>query len=502
MIMMGNTESKDSTLYGDLTIACDDNDVAAQEYWYRGAWSDRIVTFWNEFSSGKPLINRHYNEPGNQDVCTLLCSIKLASGQKGKMRFVLSWNAPNNYNYWSPFKDESGNDVTWKNYYATIFENSCESARYSLGNWNELYQKTSLFKNALFSSTLDPAVIDAAASNLSVLKSPTVLRLEDGTFYGWEGVHEQEGSCEGMCCHVWNYAYALCFLFPDLERSIRDIKFKTSIDENGGLMFRMGLPAGRPDYRFRACVDGQMGTVLKVYREWKISGDNEWMAGHWKNVKRILEYAWSPENPERWDADKDGVLEGRQHHTLDMELFGPSSWLQGFYMAALKAAAEMAGFLGEEDKKNEYTELFEKGYNWTKENLFNGKYFIQKIDLNDKSIVEQFDAMQYWNEETQEIKYQIGEGSSIDQLCAQWHANICGLGDIFDKNSDKLFMSVSNKQKEFLKTLNNWRTSLLLSFGYDPLWCDCGHSMSVLEICHKGTPLIEKYRKLYESGGT
>lgn len=26
-------------------------------------------------------------------------------------------------------------------------------------------------------------------------------------------------------------------------------------------------------------------------------------------------------------AAADGVLEGRQHHTLDMELFGPSSWL-------------------------------------------------------------------------------------------------------------------------------------------------------------------------------
>ena len=95
-------------------------------------------------------------------------------------------------------------------------------------------------------------------------------------------------------------------------------------------MFRMGLPVGRPDHRYRTCVDGQMGTVIKVYREWKLSGDNEWMAGHWENVKRILEYAWSPKNPEKWDADKDGVLEGQQHHTLDME-FWPSAWLQGFY---------------------------------------------------------------------------------------------------------------------------------------------------------------------------
>ncbi len=36
-------------------------------------------------------------------------------------------------------------------------------------------------------STVPPAVPDAAASTMSVLKSPTVLCLEDGTFYGFEG---------------------------------------------------------------------------------------------------------------------------------------------------------------------------------------------------------------------------------------------------------------------------------------------------------------------------
>ena len=31
-----------------------------------------------------------------------------------------------------------------------------------------------------------------------------------------------------------------------------------------------------------------------------------------------------------------------------------------------------------------------------------------------------------------EIKYQIGDGSSIDQLLGQWHASLYGLGEIFD----------------------------------------------------------------------
>jgi hypothetical protein len=55
------------------------------------------------------------------------------------------------------------------------------------------------------------------------------------------------------------------------------------------------------------------------------------------------------------------------------------------------------------------------------------------------------------------------------------------------KNFDKLFFAIPKEKRRFLASLNTWRTSLLLSFGYDPLWCKCGHPMSVLEICHKGT---------------
>ena len=93
---------------------------------------------------------------------------------------------------------------------------------------------------------------------------------------------------------------------------------------------------------FRACLDGQMGAVIKCYREWKISGNNEWLSEHWESIKKVLEYAWSPSNEDCWDLNRDGVLEGRQHHTLDMELFGPSGWLEGMYLAALRAGAEKA----------------------------------------------------------------------------------------------------------------------------------------------------------------
>ncbi|MBQ8369508.1 MAG: hypothetical protein IJY35_05985, partial [Clostridia bacterium] len=121
--------------------------------------------------------------------------------------------------------------------------------------------------------------------------------------------------------------------------------------------------------------------------------------------------------------------------------FGPSSWLEGFYLCALKCGSEMARYLGEDESADEYDRLFASGKAWTDENLFNGKWYHQKVDLTDKSVLEPYkvcgDAMSYWNDEAGEIKYQIGEGSEIDQLLAQWHANIIGIGDIFDPEQRK-----------------------------------------------------------------
>ena len=451
--------------YGDLCVAVDGKNTFVQEYWYRGAWRDPVSTFWHELTHGG-LSDRHYDMPNPKGGDHASIGAEVIPGEK--TRFVLSWNVPNCYNYWWRCKDENERDVTWKNYYATRFSDSTASAFYALTNYDALFEKTALFRDTLHGSTLDPAVIDAISSTMSVLKTPTVLRLENGEFYGWEGLHTDKGSCEGTCTHVWNYAYALCFLFPDLERSLRDVEFLYDVEKDGRMGFRTQLPLGRCVSEFRACVDGSMVTVVKAFREWKISGDDAWLKKHWDTIQNILAYAWSEENPDEWDRDRDGVLEGRQHHTLDMELFGPSSWLEGLYLAALLAAAEMAEYLGEKEKAKDYRALFENGYTYTKENLFNGKYFIQKVDLSAKEYTEHFDCPNYWNEERNQLKYQIGNGSIIDQMLGQWHANLVGLGDIFDKEQRKIalaHMFKNNFKSNLREFANMWRVFALNDEG-------------------------------------
>jgi hypothetical protein len=216
------------------------------------------------------------------------------------------------------------------------------------------------------------------------------------------------------------------------------------------MRFRLPLPAGitaEEHWTFHPCADGQFGNVLKAYADWKISGDTQWLQKHWPAIKKSIEFAWSPSNEYRWDPGQSGVLTGRQHHTLDMELFGPSSWLNGFYLAALKAGAEMAEALGEKQTADTYYTIFQRGKIWTDQYLYNGEYYIQQVDLSDRSLLEDYEQSgasmvgsiyaAYWDSEHQELKYQIGEGCEIDQMLAQWHANLYGLGEIFDPHQAK-----------------------------------------------------------------
>jgi non-lysosomal glucosylceramidase len=472
----GSGMDPDTGGYGDVSLATDTALASYQEYWYRGAWFDNLGIHWRDFTTVGPLRNRYYpgpdaadvgQAPAQADMGSLCGSIDLPPGGVGRIRFAMSWNFPNHVNTWNPPKQAEGDcaaedaccgnglgDVKkdqWKNYYALQFEDSSASMRYAFTHWDRLVRESRLFSDVLHRSTLPPEVLDAVAANLAILKSPTCLRLDDGSFYGFEGCLCNEGCCDGSCTHVWNYACALPFLFPSLERSMRDLDFRYNQDADGGMAFRLQLPPGRARLDFRPCADGQFGGVVKAYRDWKICGDDDWLREKWPAIRRSLDFAWHPGNKDRWDPEQTGVLTGRQHHTLDMELFGPNSWLTGMYLAALKAGAEMAGKMGEADCAAEYRRIFEIGKKWVDENLFNGEYYHQKIDIRDKGLLKPFEGTDagvhaaYWNEEAGELKYQIGDGCAIDQVLGQWHANLCGLGEVLDSTQVRSALKAIHK---------------------------------------------------------
>jgi len=459
---------KKDVKYGEMTVATDAKRVSFQQYWFRGAWFDSLEVFWRDITTPGPLPKRNYRSTGKRaNKCSgsggnnqgmIAGHVNIKPGGKATLRFVITWNFPNCENYWSKNVEvakKAGVSPVWKNYYATIWKTAAESALYSLRNWKRLAAETMLFRDALFGSTLPAAAIDAISANISILKSPTVLRLTDGTFYGFEGCCGNSGCCEGTCTHVWNYAQALPFLFPELERSVREVDYQYNQQANGGMPFRIQLPLGIKNPGGRSCADGLFGNVMMVYRDWKVSGDTEWLRRMWPAVRKSIAFAWDPSNEDQWDPRKTGVLWGRQHHTLDMELFGPSGWLCGFYLGALKAGSEMALCAGDAQAADECGRMFARGRKWVDENLFNGEYYQQQINIRNRGIPKKFNAEKtYWDDEHREIKYQIDEGCAVDQVLAQYHANLYGLGDLFDpKKTKKALKSIF--RYNFKKSMRN-----------------------------------------------
>lgn len=433
----------------NMCIATNCEDVSYQEYLFRGTWFDKLQVFWNDFTGMCNFKNRTYSEPRKDDSAVVAAHITIAPGQKKTVRFVISWYMRFMTNYWKPIPRKEGESEEafnsknrWKNYYCRFFSSSVDCAAYCFAQWDRLKADTDTFTEALYTSTLPDEVLEAVASNLCILKSSTIMRHSDGNILGFEGAHANEGSCEGNCTHVYSYAYALAHLFPKLERGLRETEYRRCMDERGAVNFRVEAPIGRAPDRYFPCADGQMLGVVKTYREFKMTGDLDWLYAIWPHARASLNFAWHPDNDFRWDPDRTGILSGRQHNTLDTELFSPSSWLQGLYCAALLSAAEISEILGNEEEAKDYRRMYENGKKYLNEDLFNGKYFCQKIDLSDKSLLKGFAEgapenktveEYYWNNEYGEIKYQIGEGSSVDQALAQWHANNVGLGEIFEK---------------------------------------------------------------------
>jgi len=441
-------DDADSPEYGRLVFGVPASEnVQIQQHWYRGEWFDNLQIFWQNFTAPGVLQDRVYDDarPGD-DIATVAVRATVAPGECWRQRFLIGWYVPNYVNYWSTSKtpeEEAVNRKPWKNYYATMFADAKEVAEYAFREWDRLEDETIRFRDALYGSSLPEAAMDAVGANLAVLKSPTVLRLTNGEFYGFEGCSSDFGSCEGSCTHVWNYTFALPFLFPSLERSMRELDFTYNQGEDGGMAFRLLLPLGKGRSGFRPCVDGQMGGLIKTYREWKLCGDDEWLRRWWPKVKKSLEYAWAPTNADRWDPERSGVITGRQHHTLDMELFGPNAWLNAFYIGALTAGAEMAEAMGDLEDAKLYRELAKAGREFTDHELFNGEYYVQKVDIRDKSVLDPFiqgntsifgtnAAETYWSDEAKQLKYQIAGGCGVDQVLAQWMCELSGVGEILD----------------------------------------------------------------------
>lgn len=403
---------------GTMVLATQDTNTTYKRQWLNCGWFDGAQDFWDDFCADGKLesestyLARNVGAPGGIKIGSLAIAHTLQPGEEKTYEFILAWHFPMRAKSWNERECICGADCkpAMKNYYATLFPDAWHAATFLHDNLGRLERLSREFRRALYTSTLPAYVIDAVAANITVLRSTTCFRSEEGTFYGYEGCGDQSGCCDGTCTHVWNYAQTLAFLFPELEQTMRKVEFQLETDANGKMAFRSRTGFANDPFDFHPAADGQMGTIVRLYREWKLSGNDEMLREVWPNASRALDFAFS-----YWDSDGDCVLDSQQHNTYDIEFYGPNSLVNSIFYAALKAGAEIAEYLGEDEQAARYREALAKGSARMDEMLWGGEYYIQKIDNVD------------------EYRYQYGLGCLSDQMLGQLMAHVAGLGYVLPK---------------------------------------------------------------------
>lgn len=410
---------------GSFALAVLGDNVTRLSGWPQGRWWNSPLLFWDDFTADGAL----GPEEGPRSKVGAVClQREIAPGAEAEFRFLLAWHFPNRTPGWCGWRAPKGDENTViGNWYATQYKDAWAAVEDAVRRLPELEKRTRQFTAALRSTSLPPAVRDAAMANLSTLASTTCFRTADGAFHGFEGVNDDKGCCFGSCSHVWNYETATHYLFPTLARSLREAAFTHMMDERGAIYFREVLPAGK-EHSSIIAADGQMGQVIKAYIDWNLSGDSAWLEKHWPAIKRAMEFCWIPGG---WDADRDGVMEGVQHNTYDVEFYGPNPQCGIYYLGALRAAEEMARAVNDPAAAT-FRQLYDRGRAWIDANLFNGEYYIQQIRGAKKEDVARDLRSAMGSDATEKPDYQVGDGCLVDQLVGQYLADVAGLGDLVD----------------------------------------------------------------------
>ena len=431
-----------------FAIWTDQPGTQVNNHWFRGGWFDGMTMNWNSIKKGEIITNEPVEE--NVQGATLYVPIQLAPGEEKTIKLMMAWYAPNNNQRYGKDTEASSfttpemisKEQTYKPWYASKFSSINDVIAYWNAKYDELRKNSNAFTEALYSTTLPPEVVEAIASNLAILKSPTVMRQYDGRMWNWEGCGDNWGSCEGSCTHVWNYQQAIPNLFPAMERSLRETEFFVSQNDDGHQTFRSALPIRPVAHGFHAASDGQLGGIMKLYRDWRISGDTEWLKKMYPQAKASLDYGIRT-----WDPRHRGTLEEPHHNTYDIEFWGPDGMCTSFYLGALQAAIEMGKVTG--DDVTLYEEILAKGKDVMEKELYNGEYFFQKIQTAGLNATDPVAAAEQYKKENGKYrneaaellvkegpKYQYGNGCISDGMLGFLLAQIGGLTPVVD--ADKI----------------------------------------------------------------
>ena len=378
-----------------------------------------------------------------------LCGkVKLSAGEKKTVRFVFSWYFPNHF---------SKDGKLLGHYYEKLFADSLEANRFLTEN-PDIADRAEKLSDVLFSTDMPSIYPESWSAHLAtIIKSAWYLK--NGKFGLWEGL----GFCGFHTTDITYHAsFGLLSLFPDLQK--KQMKMGAQFQREDGRVHHSFAPdLDHVDDGFDR-VDMNMQFVLMVLRDYLFTGDKEYLADLWDNVKRAMD------SIETLDSDKDGLPDcDTKRNTYDAWNFsGIPTYIAVLWLAALKAAIVIAENMNDSVYAAKWKEILEKGKVSLEEKLWNGEYY------------------NLWCNETQ-----TDEALMTDQIDGEWFLRVAGIGGnlpdervrnvlkfIFDHNFDKeaglINASCPENRKTSMHTYKNCQA--------EAMWTGIGYVFAALAL--------------------
>jgi non-lysosomal glucosylceramidase len=400
---------------------------------------------WDSFAKTGKLSNDNMNwvSSGEDLVGAIAVTFTLKPGEKRVVPMVLSWDFP---------IVEFGQGRKWYRHYTNFYGTS------GLNAWK--IAQDGLTNAAAWSDAIDAwqaKYVNDDSKPLwyrSMLFNELYTIADGGSFWGHQvagaAPHAEDTfsflECFDYPFHatldVWFYgSMPLIKFWPHLDKEVlrefaatvpQDITEKTKWDwktqHSGQLSFRirkskgavphdLGVPNEDPFVQFNQFnwqdtsnwKDLNSKYVLLIWRDYVLTGktDTKFLTDTWPSVQEAMQHL------RKYDPDNDGLInnEGFPDQTYDdWVVQGESAYTGGLYLAALRAAEEIAKRVQQNKAASDYHALFVRAQKSYISKLWSGEYF-------------RYDTQSEYKNDIQ-----------TDQLAGQWYATATGLGDIVPKD--------------------------------------------------------------------
>ena len=399
---------------------------------------------WEPFAKDGRLANskNSWTSSGEPLAGAIAVRFTLAPGEKRVIPMVISWDLP---------VVEFGAGRKWHRRYTDFFGASGKNA------W--AIAKDGLHNAASWSEAIDawqaPYVNDASKPEWyrGMLFNELYVLSDGGSFWGRQVGSDPKSPAVYSFMECYDYPYyetldvrfygsmPLVKFWPDIDKDVmrefagvvpRDYPEKmiwiwksqqTHSDvfrtrkAKGAVPHDLGVPKEDPFIQINqfswqdtnGWKDLNTKFVLMVYRDFVFTGkkDRAFLRYTWPSIQEALQYL------RKYDRDGDGIPEneGYPDQTYDTWVVrGESAYSGSLWLAALRAAEEIARQLGDSAKAAEYHALFAQSQASYIKKLWTGEYF-------------RYDTKSEYREDIQ-----------ADQLAGQWYAGFTGLGDIVPRD--------------------------------------------------------------------